>query len=80
MYTCNIEYNDEIYKSVEHALVGTRARVEGNTQMEEMVKFTADPFLVKHNAKRWEHSVQWQAIKIDIHEDILFAKLSKNPC
>ena len=79
MFKCDVEYDDEIYKSAEHALVGTRARVEGNTQMEAMVKFTADPFLVKHNAKRWERSVQWQAIEADIHEDILFAKFSKNP-
>ena len=79
MFKCEIEYDDEIYKTAEHALIGTRARVEGNTQMEEMVKFTSDPFLVKHKVKRWEKSVQWQAIKADIHEDILFAKYSKNP-
>ena len=79
MFKCEIEYDEEIYKTAEHALVGTRARVEGNTQMEAMVKFTSDPFLVKHKAKRWEKSVQWQAIEMDIHEDILFAKFSRNP-
>ena len=79
MFKCEVQYDDEIYKSAEHALIGTRARVEGNTQMEAMVKFTNDPFLVKHNAKRWEKSIQWQAVEMDIHDDILYAKFSKNP-
>ena len=79
MYACEIHYDDEIYKSAEHTLVGTRAKVEGNLEMEAMVKFTKDPFLVKLKAQRWEESQTWQAIKFDTHEDILYTKFGKNP-
>ena len=79
MFASEIHYDDEIYKTAEHALIGTRAKVEGNLEMEAMVKFTRDPFLVKLRARRWDESQTWQAIKFDTHEDILYAKFSKNP-
>ena len=63
MHQCDVIFDDEMFKSAEHALIGTRARVEENTEMEAMVKFTKDPFLVKFKAKKWEESPKWQAIK-----------------
>ena len=78
MHQCDVLFDDEMYKSAEHALIGTRARVEENTEMEAMVKFTKDPFLVKFKAKKWEESPKWQAIKMDCHEDILYAKFNGN--
>ena len=78
MHPCEVMYDGEIYKTAEHALVGTRAKVEENTEMEAMVKFTKDPFLVKFKAQKWEESQKWQAIKMDCHQDILYAKFNGN--
>ena len=64
MHRCEVHFDGEIYKSAEHALVGTRARVEENTEMEAMVKFTKDPFLVKHKAKKWDETPKVAGHKI----------------
>ena len=38
MHHCDVLFDEEIYRSAKHALVGTRARVEENTEMEATVK------------------------------------------
>ena len=52
MHHCDVLFDEEIYRSAEHALVGTCARIEENTEMEAMVKFTRVLFLVKFKANK----------------------------
>ena len=74
-----VEFDGEIYPTVEHAIVATRAKVENNTAMEAIAKFYSDPFTVKTKAGRFEESVTWQNIKLDTHEDIIYQKFMSNP-
>ena len=74
-----VEYDNEVYPTAEHAIVATRAKIENNPTMEAMAKFHSDPFTVKNKAKRWDESTTWQNIQLDTHEDIIYQKLKNNP-
>ena len=74
-----VEYDNEVYPTAEHAIVATRAKIENNPTMEAMAKFHSDAFTVKSKAKRWDESITWQNIKLDTHEDIIYQKFKNNP-
>lgn len=76
MYSCNVEYKENIFKSVENAYMFAKADTSG-----EWLKFCLEnpPNIVKKESKNIKIRKDWEDIKLKVMYELLVKKFTQEP-
>ena len=77
-YKCQIVYQGEVFKSVEHGYQGLKAKICHAPGIYTRIKDVDSPSLAKSYAQDIFVTDEWERVKISIMKDLLFCKFRQN--